>query len=153
MFSRFGIFLEISYELELVPQALTVVLGVGENKYDAGGHPCCVPYWYLLPRNRPEHRGQQIKFKTEADLEALLLRFKDDFLEPYAKSLWLNLDSLEQAIQTSVPNSAARNAIVRSVVGGTNNEATSPMVINIYEATNRRRNASDSEMVKSGAAS
>jgi hypothetical protein len=98
MFSRFGVFLEVSYELEVVPQALSVVLGIGEKKYDAGGHPCCVPYWYLLPRDRPEHRGETIKFKTESDLEALLLRFKDEFLEPYAKPLWLNLDRLENTI-------------------------------------------------------
>ena len=98
MFSRFGIFLEVSYELELTPQALSVVIGIGDKKYDAGGHPCCVPYWYLLPRDRPEQRGQQIKFKTESDLEALLLRFKDEFLEPYAKPLWLNLDHLEKSI-------------------------------------------------------
>lgn len=99
VFSRFGMFLEVSYELELVPQALSVVLGIGHNKYDPGGHPCCVPYWYLLPRNRQEHRGEQITFKTESDLETLLFRFKDEFLESYAKPLWLNLDRLEKAIE------------------------------------------------------
>jgi hypothetical protein len=99
VFSRFGIFLEISYELELVPQALSVVLGIGDDKYDVGGHPCCVPYWHLLPRDRSEHRGEQITFETESDLENLLLRFKDGFLEPYAKPLWLNLDRLEKAIE------------------------------------------------------
>lgn len=98
MFSRFGVFLEVSYELETVPQALTMVLGVGEKKYDEGGHPCCVPYWYLLPRDRPEHRGESIRFKTESELEALLVNFRDQFLEPYAKPLWLNVDSLEKAI-------------------------------------------------------
>ncbi len=98
VFSRFGVFLEVSYELEMVPQALTMVLGVGDKKYDEGGHPCCVPYWYLLPRDRPEHQGELIRFKTEADLEALLVRFRDQFLELYAKPLWLNLEGLEKVI-------------------------------------------------------
>jgi len=98
MFSRFGIFLEISYELEMVPQDLTMVIGIGDKKYDTGGHPCFVPYWHLLPRDRPEHRAGSTRFKTQVDLETLLLRFKDEFLEPYAKPLWLNLDCLEKAI-------------------------------------------------------
>ena len=99
MFSRFGVFLEISYELDTAPDyALSMVVGTGEKKYDVGGHPCCVPYWYLLPRDRPEHRGESISFKTETDLEALLVRFRDQFLEPYAKHLWLNLDTLEKVI-------------------------------------------------------
>ena len=98
VYSRFGVFLEVSYELEMVPQALTMVLGIGEKKYDEGGHPCCVPYWHLLPRDRPEHQAGATRFKNEAELEALLVRFRDQFLEPYAKHLWLNLDSLEKAI-------------------------------------------------------
>jgi len=97
-FSRLGIFLEITYELELVPQALSVVLGIGDKKYDSGGHPCCVPYWYLLPSVMRGNLGEQIKFKTEADLEALLPLFKNTFLEPYAKPLWINLERLETAI-------------------------------------------------------
>ena len=68
VFTRFSVFLEISYELELVPQALSMVLGVGDQKYDEGGHPCCVPYRYLLPKDRPEHRGEFLRFKTEAEL-------------------------------------------------------------------------------------
>jgi len=99
MFSRFAMFLEISYELETAPDyALSMVLGTGKKKYDEGGHPCCVPYWYLLPRDRPEHRGESIRFKTEADLEALLVQFRDRFLKPYAKPLWLEQDRLERAI-------------------------------------------------------
>ena len=34
MFSRFGIFLEVSYELETVPQDVTLCLGLGDQKYD-----------------------------------------------------------------------------------------------------------------------
>jgi hypothetical protein len=98
IYSRFGVFVEVSYELELVPQALTMVLGVGEGKYDLGGHSCCVPYWYLLPRNRPEHQADDMSFKTEAELESLLVRFREQFLETYAKPLWVDPEALERTI-------------------------------------------------------
>lgn len=99
VFTRFDAFLEISYELDTGPNyAISMVLGLGDKKYDEGGHPCCIPYWYLLPRDRPEHRGELIRFETEAELEALLLRFREQFLESYAKPLWLDLDGLEKAI-------------------------------------------------------
>ena len=99
VFSRFGVFLEVSYELETAPNyAISMVLGIGDKKYDEGGHPCCVPYWYLLSRDRAEHRGESIRFKNEAELEALLLRFRDQFLEAYAKRLWLDVSSLETMI-------------------------------------------------------
>ncbi len=99
IFSRFGAFLEISYELELVPQPLTMCLGIGEKKYDERGHICCVPHWYLLPRDKQELRGKATGFRNEAELEALLLRFKEAFLESYAKPLWLDLDRLEKTIE------------------------------------------------------
>ncbi len=98
VFSRFGVFLEINYELEMVPQSLTIGLGIGDKKYDEGGHPCGVPSWYLLPRDRPENRAGFARFKNEAELEALLVHFRDNFLEPYAKPLWLNVEGLEAAI-------------------------------------------------------
>jgi hypothetical protein len=97
--SRADIFLEISYELETAPSyALSIVLGTGDRKYDEGGHPCCVPYWYLLPPGRPEHRGAGVRFTNERELESLLTRFKDSILEPYAKPLWLNVEKLELTI-------------------------------------------------------
>jgi len=99
VFSRFGVFLEVSYELETAPNyAISMVVGLGDKKYDQGGHPCCIPYWYLIPRGRPEHRGKSIRFKTEVELETLLVHFRDEFLEPYAKPLWLDVDRLEKAI-------------------------------------------------------
>ncbi len=99
MFSRFDVFLELSYELDTAPNyAISMVLGVGDMKYDEGGHPCCIPYWHLLPSDRPEHRGEFIRFRTEPELEALLVRFRDQFLEPYAKPLWLDTDGLEKAV-------------------------------------------------------
>lgn len=99
LFFRSDVFLEISYELDTAPNyALSMVLGLGEEKYDQGGHPCGVPYWYLLPRGRPEHRGESIRFRSEADLEALLVGFKDRFLEPYAKPLWFDHGRLEKTI-------------------------------------------------------
>jgi hypothetical protein len=99
MFSRFDVFIEVSYELDTAPNyAISMVVGLGDKKYDEGGHPCCVPYWHLLPRDRPEHRGEMIRFSSESELERLLAHFRDQFLEPYAKPLWLDTDRLEKAI-------------------------------------------------------
>ncbi len=99
MFSRFGVFLEVNYEMETVPQDLTMCIGTGERKYDKDGHICCVPYWYLLPRDSPENSATGAGFRNEAELEALLLRFREAFLELYAKPLWLNSDRLEKTIE------------------------------------------------------
>jgi hypothetical protein len=99
IYSRFEVFLEISYELEMVPQALTVVLGVGEKKYGEDGCLYFVPYWYLLPRDRPEHRAVSSQFKNEGELEALLVRFRDEILDSYARPLWLSIDRLEETIK------------------------------------------------------
>jgi len=99
VFSRFKVFMEISYELETAPNyALSLVIGIGERKYDEGGHSCCVPSWYLLPRDRPDYRGEMTRFRNEAELESLLLRFKAGFLELYAKPLWSNEEDLKSMI-------------------------------------------------------
>jgi hypothetical protein len=98
MFFRFGVFLEVSYELDIVPHAITIVIGIGDKKYDRGRLPCGVPYWYLLPRDRPGHQVDESAFEGEKELEQLLVRFRDQFIEPFAKPLWLNVDALERAI-------------------------------------------------------
>lgn len=97
-FSRFGVFLEINYELEMFPQSLTIAIGVGDEKYNEGRHPCFVPYWYLIPRSRTENRAGFTRFKNEGELEALLTHFRDNVLESDAKSFWLDVEKLELAI-------------------------------------------------------
>jgi hypothetical protein len=76
-----------------------MVLGLGDKKYDEDGHPCCVPYWYLVPSDRPEHRSGMVRFSSESELERLLVHFRDKFLELYAKPLWLDTDRLEKTIE------------------------------------------------------
>ena|SRR2546430_5557550 len=98
-FSRFGIFLEIGYELEMAPNYMpTVVLGIGEGKYDKKGQPSAIPFWYLIPSDRPESKYSLWTFKTEAELETALARIKDEVLEVHAKPLWSNLEKLEKVI-------------------------------------------------------
>jgi hypothetical protein len=100
IFVRFGVFVEVSYELETAPNyAISMVLGLGGKKYDQNGNPCGVPYWFLLPPDRAEHRGKMINFRSQTALIALLEHFRDQFLEPYAKPLWADVDRLEKAIQ------------------------------------------------------
>ncbi len=98
-FSRFGVFLEVGYDLESAPSyEPTVVLGVGEKTYDESFQPCGVPFWYVIPGNLEENKYSDWTFKTEAELEKVLARIRDEVLELYAKPLWLNLDRLEKVI-------------------------------------------------------
>jgi hypothetical protein len=99
VYRRFEIFLEISYELQTCSNySPTIVLGIGPRKYDEGGRPRGVPFWYVIPNNLPERSYTFWTFKTEADLESVLARIKDGLLEPHARPLWLNIDRLEKSI-------------------------------------------------------
>lgn len=99
VYRRFDVFLEVSYESETCPNySPTIVLGIGPGKYDEGGRPGGVPFWYVIPNNLPERSYTFWTFKTEADLESVLARIKDALLEPHARPLWLNLDRLEKYI-------------------------------------------------------
>ena len=99
VYRRFDVFLEISYEPDTSPDySPTIVLGVGAGKYDEGGRPGGVPFWYVIPSNLQERNYTFWTFKTEADLQSVLIRIKDALLEPHARPLWLNLDRLEKYI-------------------------------------------------------
>ncbi len=100
VFVRFGVFVEASYDLETAPNyGISINIGLGDKKYDKSGIPCGVPYWYLLPLDRAEHRGEMIRFRSEVALVALLEHYRDQFLEPYAKPLWVDVDRLEKTIE------------------------------------------------------
>jgi len=99
VYRRFDVFLEINYEPDTSPDySPTIVLGVGAGKYDEGGRPAGVPFWYVIPSNLQERSYTFWTFKTEADLQSVLNRIKDALLEPHARPLWLNLDRLEKYI-------------------------------------------------------
>ena len=100
VYGRLNMFLEISYEPEMCPNySPTIIMGIGPSKFDEDGRPTGVPFWYVIPSNRPERSYAFWTFKTETDLESVFVRIKDALVEPYAKSLWLNLDRLEKYIQ------------------------------------------------------
>lgn len=99
LYKRFDVFLEIGYEPETGPNySPTVVLGIGEHKYDEAGQPACVPLWYLLPYNHPEKTGRFWTFRTEEELAHILKQIKEQFLEPCATPLWLDAERLEKCI-------------------------------------------------------
>jgi len=97
-FYRSEIFLDIGYELESVPQTLTMTIGIDNKVYDKKLRPCYIPYWYLLPQDHWAHQAYGRGFRNEAELEALLIRFRDEIINPYAKPLWLNIDYLWKAV-------------------------------------------------------
>jgi hypothetical protein len=98
LFSRFGVFLEISYVLEVFPQDLTISLGTSQELYDSDGRPCFIPYWYLLPMGSNERNANFTGFKTKTELESLFENFAKLFLETHFKSLWMKVDNLEKMI-------------------------------------------------------
>lgn len=88
-FLRDGVFLEISYEIETAPNyAVSMVLGVGERKFDNDGHPRGIPYWYVISRDHSVESLANKRYASPAELEVLLLRYKNQFLEYTAKPLW-----------------------------------------------------------------
>jgi hypothetical protein len=99
VYGSINVFLEIGYEPETYPNySPTIVLGIGPEKYDEGGRPSGVPFWYVIPNNLPERRYTFWKFTTQTDLESVLARIKDAILEPHARPLWLNLERLKKRI-------------------------------------------------------
>lgn len=99
VYRRFEVFLEVSYEPDTCPNySPTIVLGIGPGKYDAGGRPGGVPFWFVIPDSLPERNYTFWTFKTEGDLEAVLARIKDALLEPHARPLWQDVDQLEKYI-------------------------------------------------------
>jgi hypothetical protein len=92
VFRRLDVFFAVSYELELVPQDVQMLLGIGEDYLH------CVPYWYLLPHLRTSGGEMTTGFRSEAELEAVLVGCLDRFIEPHAKPLWLDVNALRGVI-------------------------------------------------------
>jgi len=64
--------------------------------------------WFALPSDHPYTTKIFWTFKTEADLERVLTEIKEQFLEPYAKPLWLNRARLEKSIANFHAGAMAR---------------------------------------------
>lgn len=88
-FQRPGVFIEIGYELETAPKySPTVIVGLGEQKYDVKGKPNGVPLWFVIRDDNPTETYFDWKFGSEAELRSVLVRIKDEVLEKQLKPLW-----------------------------------------------------------------
>ena len=99
IFKRFNVFIEIGYELETAPNySPTVVIGLGDKKYDEAGKPAGVPLWFVIRDDEPAKRYSFWKFSTEAELRDALLRIKNEVLERHVRHLWLRTEVLERTL-------------------------------------------------------
>ena len=99
IFKRFDVFLEIGYELETAPNySPTVVIGLGEKKYDEAGKPAGVPLWFVIRDDEPTKRYSFWKFSTEAELREVLFRIKNEVLDRHVRHLWQRTELLEKML-------------------------------------------------------
>ena len=99
IFKRFDVFLEIGYELETSPNySPTVVIGLGDNKYDESGKPAGVPLWYVIRDDEPAKRYSFWKFSSESELKVVLLRIKNEVIERHVSHLWQHTEALEKML-------------------------------------------------------
>jgi hypothetical protein len=99
IFKCFDVFLEIGYELETAPNySPTVVIGLGDRKYDESGKPAGVPLWFVIRDDVPAKRYSFWKFSSEGELRAVLLRIKNEVVERYARPLWQRTEVLEKML-------------------------------------------------------
>jgi hypothetical protein len=92
------VFLEISYVPETYPNySPSIILGIGEDKFDKEGQPLGVPFWYLTKKDA-EQNYTFWTFNSEKDLLSSLTKIKDSCLEAYGKRLWNDPDHLKDYI-------------------------------------------------------
>ncbi len=98
-FKRFDVFIQIGYELITRPNyEPTVVIGLGDRKYDEAGKPAFVPLWFVIRDDEPASQYPRWKFSSEAELREVLLRIKNEVLEEYARDLWQRTEALEKLL-------------------------------------------------------
>ena len=99
IFKRFDVFVEIGYELETAPNySPTVIIGLGDKKYDEAGKPAGVPLWFVIRDDEPAKRYSFWKFSTEAELRGVLGRIRNEVLERHVRPLWQRTELLEKML-------------------------------------------------------
>ena len=98
-FKRFDVFLQIGYELITRPNyEPTVVIGLGDRKYDEAEKPAFVPLWFVIRDDEPASQYPLWKFSNEAELQEVLLRIKDEVIEGHVRPLWQRTEVLEEVL-------------------------------------------------------
>ena len=88
MFFREDIFVELSYMPETYPTySLTIIVGIGSDKYGANGTTNGVPLWYLIPQDVPERKYSTWQFSNKAELAIVMERIQVEILDAYVMPL------------------------------------------------------------------
>jgi len=96
IFTKGGIFVEVSYDPESFPNHfVTMVIGIGAGAYNEYGEFTGVPIWSIVPEDRPEHDFFARTFSDENELKDMLVEAEGSILEKYVKPLWQNRQALE----------------------------------------------------------
>jgi hypothetical protein len=99
IFKRSDVFLEIGYEVETAPNySPTVVIGLGDKKYDKVGKPTGVPLWFVIHEDESAKRYSFWKFSSETELRGVLPRIKNEVLERHGRYLWQHPRVLENIL-------------------------------------------------------
>lgn len=100
VYTRLGIFLEISYDTNLFPKYTTrVVVGFGDGAYNKRGDFSGVPMWYIIPQDHPYKTQVYWTFSSKAELIEVLEGVKMEFIEPTFVPLLMNRSELEHIVE------------------------------------------------------
>ncbi len=100
LFRRNDLFVEISYVPESAPNySPSLIVGLGNYKYDAVGNTTGLPAWSILPDDGQSRNYSFWKFSDEKELESVLSRMKVEVIEQHMKPLWEDRVKLEDAIK------------------------------------------------------
>lgn len=100
LFSGRGVFVEVSYLAESAPRyAPSLIVGIGNDKYDSTGKSTGIPLWHVIPDEQAERRYSFWKFTNENDLERVLEKIRAEILERYVRPLWENREYLVRMIE------------------------------------------------------
>lgn len=94
VYQRADVFFEISYYLETVPNEITLVLGT----HRTFGRAVRAPLWFVKCGGDPDPGELWQRFRTEAELEGVVTRIRDELLRVYAEPLWDDGQRLDQLI-------------------------------------------------------
>ena len=100
VFKRNGLFIEVGYLPESAPNySPSLIVGIGDYKYDDTGKTTGVPAWSILTDNDEARRYSFWKFGDEAELASVLTKLKIEVIEQHIRPLWEDKVKLEDAIE------------------------------------------------------
>ena len=99
IYRKGNLFVQVGYEPDTFPKySPTIVVGRGNEKFDALGVPCCVPLWFVIPQTTEDRRYSFWTFDSADELATVLAKIWDRIVEPYVKPMIASPAKLDSAI-------------------------------------------------------